>query len=249
MAIPTGSPHQQANRATKPRRARTFNVNTLGSLRSSEGRAGRAHRAALPRLLSAAAVALLLGAAPAAAAAAPLATAAPSTHQAAAGAPGADAAAGRSIVAKGTIAVQPNFATLTATPVSHGAKCLLRVESTLALAGTAEGAATGVTLATIDAPCASATTNPPGTFADTFRFAGAFQGTISGAPVTADVEYAGVTRAGGEVSALLTFHGGATLVAEVQARAAGSGTYQGIALAPKTPPAGSSTTVPDASGR
>ena len=196
----------------------------------------------LSRSLLGAAVAVTLGAAPMAAAA-PQSTArsdlpavAPAAQGAAHGGPAAAAVgAGAPVAAKGTIVVQLDFATLSAQPASRGAKCQLRVDAVLQLAGSVDGLAAGVTTATIDAPCALATSTPPGTYADTFQFTGTFQGNVSGKPATAQVLYAGLTRPGGAVSALLTLNGGALALAAVQARAGESGTYQGIALVPGGP--------------
>lgn len=143
--------------------------------------------------------------------------------------------AGVSIQVRGTIAVHLDPSTLEAVPAGRGTMCQLSVGVTVELAGTIDGTATGVTVATVHAPCAAATSTPPGTFADTFRFTGRFHGAISGIRASADVEYAGVTRAGGDVSALLVLHHGATALATVQARAGDSGTYRGLAAAPGSP--------------
>jgi hypothetical protein len=132
----------------------------------------------------------------------------------------------------GTITVVLDPGTLTATPSHEGARCLFRVEAVLELDGTVDGTATGTTRALVHAPCAEATSNPPGTFADTFAFTGDFLGTVSEAGTAAEVRYAGGTRAGGGVSAVLVLDGGAVVVAAVQARAAEGGTYRGVAATP-----------------
>jgi hypothetical protein len=185
-----------------------------------------------PRALRAAATVAVLGAMLVGPAALPAAAASP-------GAPAhgrlADLSAhpARAVVpVRGTIVAVPELGTLTVTPSHGGARCLFRLESTLELEGVVAGTATGVTQATIHAPCAEATSNPPGTFADTFAFTGGFTGTVAGDAAAAEVTYAGVTRAGGEVSALLLLDGDATVVATVNAGVdvAGdfSGTYRGI---------------------
>lgn len=175
---------------------------------------------------STAAIALLIGgvaAGPAAAGSAEVSTA--STHSAAHRGPVA-------VPAKGDLAVRLDPSTASATPAGRSA-CRLRVEVALDLSGTVQGTATGVTVATINAPCAEATTTPPGTFADVFSFTGSFQGTVAGAPTAGRMEYAGVTRRGGAVSAGLVLQGQAQVVASVQASAGESGVYRGIALVPR----------------
>jgi hypothetical protein len=169
--------------------------------------------------------ALVAGAAPAAAAT----SRAPAAEQVA-GTPGGSPRA--AVPVRGTITAVPDLGTLTVTPSPGGERCRFRLESTLELDGSVAGTATGVTEATIHAPCAEATSNPPGTFADTFAFRGDFAGTVAGDAATAEVTYAGLTRAGGEVSALLVLQGEATAVAAVRAGLdpAGvfAGTYRGI---------------------
>lgn len=177
-----------------------------------------------------------------AAAAAPPATAPPATaSQAAPAGPAVPARPGQqsahrlghragSIPVDGTLRVQLDPSTLQATPAGGGAMCRLQVDVVLELAGTVEGTATGSTVATIDAPCADTVSTPPGTFSDTFRFTGDFEGSVSGVPAVAAVEYAGITRAGGDVSALLVLHDGVTVLAGVQAQAGAEGAYRGVAL-------------------
>lgn len=117
-----------------------------------------------------------------------------------------------------------------ATPTRSGRRCILRVGVDLSLAGTVDGTASGQVTARVKAPCEDATTSPPGTYADTFRFTGEFTGTVAGVPASADVTYAGLTRAGGDVSALLLLRGGAKVVALVDAQAGVGGSYQGVAV-------------------
>ncbi|TWP38336.1 hypothetical protein [Leekyejoonella antrihumi] len=179
-------------------------------------------RVSLPRALTGVVAAGLLSAVPMSpSAAAPTAAAPPSTH-----APGS---VGQT---RGTIVVQLDPSTMQAVPAAQGTRYRLSVRVTLELSGTVDGKARGVTVATVDAPCAAAISTPPGTFADTFRFTGGFHGTVSGIRASADLEYAGVTRVGGAVSALLVLHNGAAALATVQARAGDSGTYRGMAVLP-----------------
>lgn len=137
----------------------------------------------------------------------------------------------KSVTVKGSLQVQLDPSTLQAVPVAGGTKCQFSVGVTLNLAGTVQGTAKGTTVAIINAPCADALSTPPGTFSDVFRFSGNFQGSVSGVPTTAKVEYAGVTRAGGAVSASLVLLGNrATVLAAVQASAGVEGTYYGVGL-------------------
>ncbi len=132
--------------------------------------------------------------------------------------------------ATGELAVQLDPSSLQAVPISGGNRCQFTVNVVLHLTGTAVGAASGTTVAKIDAPCADALAMPPGTFSDTFKFTGGFEGTIDGFPSAARVTYAGVTRAGGAVSASLFLKDGPSMLACVQAQAGGRGTYSGLLL-------------------
>lgn len=134
------------------------------------------------------------------------------------------------IPVEGTIAVQLDLPTASVTPTARNTRCILRVPATLELVGAVDGEAAGMTTATINAPCSEVTMKPPGTFSDTFRFTGDFDGEVTGVPASADVEYVGVTRPGGEVSAALLMHGDATVVSSVRAVAGEGGTYRGVAV-------------------
>lgn len=133
-----------------------------------------------------------------------------------------------SATTQGTIAVELDGSTLTAGPVGHRA-CRLHVNATLRLTGTIDGTASGSTTAIIKAPCDQALATPPGTFADVFQFSGTFQGTVRGKNTTARTRYAGVTRAGGAVLAVLTLRGTTSATVFVEAQAGGTGTYHGKA--------------------
>jgi hypothetical protein len=81
------------------------------------------------------------------------------------------------------------------------------------------------------ASCSEVATTPPGTFADVFAFAGTFAGTVDGAPVEASLRYAGATRAGGEITALMALTRGARALLKVDAMAGQRGGYVGLASA------------------
>ena len=74
-------------------------------------------------------------------------------------------------------------------------------------------------------------TTPPGTFADAFGFVGEFSGTVDGQAVDATLGYAGVTRAGGAIKAVMTLSNGARGLLKVDATAGQGGTYTGFASA------------------
>lgn len=185
----------------------------------------------LSRLVLAGAGAVLLGVLPAgpAAAAGPSGPSGTEVSHAVRGTT-APRHSGRSVPAQGGLTVTLDPATLRAEPVAAGTGCRLRVAVTLQLDGTVSGVATGATTATVSAPCAAVLSAPPGAFADTFRFTGTFRGTVAAAPVRTTVDYAGFTRAGGDVSAVLTMRGDATVLAGVRARAGAAGTYAGVAI-------------------
>lgn len=140
--------------------------------------------------------------------------------------------AGTAVPARGGLQVSIDPATLQAAPVGDGTRCLLRVQVTLVFTGTVSGTASGTTSALVEGTCADATSTPPGTFRDAFRFTGNFHGAVAGATVWAAVEYAGVTRVGGQVSALLLLRGDTQVLGAVQAQAGGSGSYRGVVLRP-----------------
>ena len=83
----------------------------------------------------------------------------------------------------------------------------------------------------IAASCDDVATTPPGTFADVFAFVGDFAGTIDGEAAEAKLGYAGATRAGGAVKALMTLSHGARGLLKVDAVAGQGGRYAGFASA------------------
>lgn len=131
--------------------------------------------------------------------------------------------------AAGDFTAGVDFPTLRVREV-RGNKCEFTVRGTLTFTGTLTGTAVGTTTAVIFAPCAEATTTPPGTFFDVFRFEGAFIGTVVGSPVTGDLAYAGVTRVGGAITATIILRGDrAKAVLRADARVAVGGSYAGVA--------------------
>jgi hypothetical protein len=109
-----------------------------------------------------------------------------------------------------------------------GGTCELTVDGTLAFSGTLDGEAQGTTTAVIFAPCADVAITPPGTFFDLFEFEGTFTGTVDGSHVVSELTYAGITRPGGDIDALITMAGDARAVLQVDAVVAQGGTYTGI---------------------
>jgi hypothetical protein len=49
--------------------------------------------------------------------------------------------------------------------------------------------------------------NPPGTFFDVFAFRGQYVGTVNGRRLSTAIGYAGITRVGGHIDALITLRG------------------------------------------
>jgi hypothetical protein len=133
-------------------------------------------------------------------------------------------------VARGEFTVAVDFATVTLEDVGTKA-CKLTVDTTLSFTGTILGTAEGSTVALIAAPCGEVATTPPGTFADVFAFVGDFAGTIDGEAAAAKLRYAGTTRAGGAINALMTLSHGAHGLLKVDAVAGQGGTYAGFASA------------------
>jgi hypothetical protein len=113
-----------------------------------------------------------------------------------------------------------------------GSRCLLTVDGALAFRGSLEGTATGTTSALEDATCAQVQANPPGTFADVFRFTEQFSGSVDGRTVEASLVYAGRTAPGGSIDAVMLLTGGVTAVLQVSARVAAGGTYRGLLVLP-----------------
>ena len=109
--------------------------------------------------------------------------------------------------------------------------CKLTVDATVTFTGDVVGAADGTTVALIGAACSDVATTPPGTFADAFGFVGEFSGTVDGQAVDATLGYAGVTRAGGEITAVMTLSNGGRGLLKVDAVAGQGGTYTGFASA------------------
>ena len=91
------------------------------------------------------------------------------------------------------------------------------------------GTATGSTTALIFASCAQVATTPPGTFADVFRFVGEYVGTVAGQPGSGSLTYAGVTRAGGNITAAIGLRGDSSALVRADAVVAVGGSYRGIA--------------------
>ena len=133
-------------------------------------------------------------------------------------------------VARGEFTVAVDVATATFQPVGEKA-CKLTLDATLTFTGTLVGAADGTAVALVAAPCADVSTTPPGTFADVFAFVGDFTGTVAGEAAEAKLGYAGATRAGGAIKALMTLSHGARALLRVDAVAGRGGTYSGFASA------------------
>jgi hypothetical protein len=114
----------------------------------------------------------------------------------------------------------------------RGASCELTVPGQLTFSGTLEGTAAGTTTALILAPCEEVAVTPPGTYFDVFRFEGEFNGTVADKQVTdADITYAGITRPGGTIGAIIRLSGdGTTAVLHADARVLVGGDYSGVAL-------------------
>lgn len=133
-------------------------------------------------------------------------------------------------VARGEFTVAVDVATVTLEDLGTKA-CNLTVDATLSFTGTIVGTAEGKTVALVAAPCSEVATTPPGTFADVFAFVGDFAGTIDGDTAAAKLGYAGATRAGGAIKALMTLSHGARGLLKVDAVAGQGGTYAGFASA------------------
>jgi len=128
--------------------------------------------------------------------------------------------------ASGTFAAQVDFSTLELTPA--GARCLLEVSGVLVFSGTIVGEAPGTTRALVFASCEEVAQNPPGAFKDVFRSRLEFFGTLGGAPVVADLTYAGITEQGGTIKAVMHFSNGLRGLLSVEAVVAQGGSYQGF---------------------
>src|SRR5688572_24054513 len=135
------------------------------------------------------------------------------------------ASAARQVEASGNFDALVDFSTLTLTP--RGRNCLLQVNGTLVFTGTITGTASGQTSALVFASCADAATNPPGTFADVFKFEGAFEGSVDGEPAEANLLYMGRVQPGGQIAGRLVFSNGVAGRLEVEAVVAVGGEYSG----------------------
>jgi hypothetical protein len=139
------------------------------------------------------------------------------------------AAAGAAQPAAGDFTASVDFPSLQTRDV-RGNKCEFTVDGTLTFTGTLAGAAEGTTTAIIFAPCSAATTTPPGTYFDVFRFEGTFRGSVNGAPVTGVLSYAGITRVGGAIDATVILDANRTRAAlRADATVAVGGSYTGVA--------------------
>ena len=136
---------------------------------------------------------------------------------------------GSVVAASGEFTAAVDFASLRLRDV-RGGRCELTVNGTLTFTGTLDGAATGTTTALLFATCAEVAVTPPGTFFDVFRFEGDFSGTVAGQPATGPLRYAGITRVGGAIDALITLGGGSTAVLRADAVVAVGGSYTGVAV-------------------
>ena len=144
---------------------------------------------------------------------------------------GSAASAGAATAAKtaeGDFVAAIDFATVDVHPV--GANCRLTVSGVLTFSGTVTGAAEGTTQALIHAPCSAVATSDPGTYGDVFRFEGQFEGEVAGQPVTAELVYAGVTRPGGDIDALIRIRNGVSAVLRADAVVGRGGSYEGTAV-------------------
>lgn len=128
--------------------------------------------------------------------------------------------------ARGSFTTELDVATFTTTPVGATA-CRVTVEGTLTFTGTLDGTADGATTALIFAPCDDVQTTPPGTFRDVFRSQLAFDGTVAGWDVTADIRWLGATRAGGDIDSVMVLDDGVDGWLRVDAVVGVGGTYRG----------------------
>ena len=135
------------------------------------------------------------------------------------------ASAARRIQTSGHFDAIVDFSTLTLTP--RGRNCLLRVNGQLVFTGTIEGTAIGQTTALVLAPCSDVATSPPGSYPDVFRSELAFEGTVDGEPVRANVLYMGQVQPGGQIAGRLILSKGVQGRLQVEARVAVGGEYRG----------------------
>lgn len=131
--------------------------------------------------------------------------------------------------AEGDFVAAVDFSSLQAIDV-RGNKCEFTVNGTLTFSGTLDGAAVGTTTALIFAPCAQALAAPPGTYRDVFRFEGDFTGLVLGEATNGPLSYAGITRVGGDIDAIVHLDGDtARAVLRADAQVGIGGTYAGVA--------------------
>jgi hypothetical protein len=137
------------------------------------------------------------------------------------------ATANGELTASGTFDTTLDFSTLTVTP--GGKACRLSVEGQLSFDGTLDGTADAATTALVFAPCSEVQPTPPGTFADVFRSRLEFRGTVAGTPATAKILSVGVTRAGGEIDAVMLVDGDDVMGRlHLDATVGVGGSYQGM---------------------
>jgi hypothetical protein len=139
----------------------------------------------------------------------------------------APAAARSALRVEGSFTVAVDFGTLLLRD-APGGRCQLIVDGTLMFTGMLEGDSPGTTTALVFAPCPAVATAPPGTYFDLFRFAGDFAGMLGESAVTGSLTYAGVTRPGGAIDAVIVVRGNAFGVLRAQAVVAEGGTYAGV---------------------
>jgi hypothetical protein len=132
------------------------------------------------------------------------------------------------VAASGTFTANITVESITLAP-GAGGNCVLTVNGVLTFSGTLVGTATGTTTALILAPCDEVATTPPGTFADVFRFVGDYAGTVGGLPASGPLTYAGVTREGGTITAVIKLRGSSSALLRADAVVAVGGSYRGIA--------------------
>jgi hypothetical protein len=107
-----------------------------------------------------------------------------------------------------------------------GANCLLAVQGTLTFTGRLAGEATATTRALVFGDCPAVETNAPGTFADIFRSALLFTGTIDGVAVAnLEIIYQGRTAVGGAITGQLRLDNGRDGVLAVEGMVAQGGDY------------------------
>ncbi|MBX9245433.1 hypothetical protein ICW40_11520 [Actinotalea ferrariae] len=156
---------------------------------------------------------------------------APTTTAAAAPSHGPEASRGGVSSAAGEFVASVDFTSLRTRDIG-GAACEFTVDGSLTFSGALEGVAVGTTTALIFAPCAEALASPPGTYVDVFAFDGRFTGEVGDQPASGPLRYAGVTRVGGGIDALITLRGrDAQAVLRADAQVAVGGTYEGLSRA------------------